>query len=120
MSTGGHAAFCFMCLNAGQWLICLIFITKQYFLDGIADLFGRIGSQHSIYFRNLFQNLIPVTFCQATANNQCFTVSTGAVLCHIQNGLDTFFFCIMDKTAGIDHDDVCLLLIVRYREFVMC
>ena len=33
---------------------------------------------------------------------------------------DTFFFCIMDKTAGIDHDDVCLLLIVRYREFVMC
>ena len=70
-------------------------------------------SKNFIYLRNLIKNLLTITLCHTSCNDQCLCTAILLIFCHLKNILDAFLFRIMDKTTGVDHNDICLLLIIR-------
>ena len=42
-----------------------------------------------------------------------FTAACFFLLCHFQNGVNAFFFCIADKTAAVDNNDIRFRFIIR-------
>lgn len=70
-------------------------------------------AKNYVHLRNLIQDLLLIPLGQAAGYRQNLKASFLFIFCHLQNGLDTLFFGIMDKTAGIDHDNICLRLLVH-------
>ena len=33
--------------------------------------------------------------------------------CHLKNGVDTFFFGIIDKATAVDNNNICFVLVIR-------
>ena len=92
--------------------VFLKMITSCCLFQSLYDVAVGCGSKNSIYLRNLFDDLFLVSLCHTTGNDQCMATSCFFVLCHFKNGFYTLFLGILDKTAGIDHDSICLCFIV--------
>ena len=73
-----------------------------------------------VYLRDLIKDLLLVTLCQASGHDQSLQPALFLILRHLQNGLDTFFFCVMDKTTGIDDDHIRFLLIIHHLISFFC
>ena len=82
------------------------------FFQRLYDVSIGRGSKNSIYFRNLLDDLLLISLCHTAGNNQGMAASCFLVFCHLKNGFHTLFLGVLDKTAGIDHDCICLCLIV--------
>ena len=92
-------------------------LLKMSSLTGLVDRFQNIHirgcSQNCVYLRNLLNDLFFITLRHTACYDQDFTGSCFFILCHFQNVFNTLFFCIMDKTAGIDDNYLCLFLRVH-------
>ena len=87
-------------------------ISGYCFLQSLYDVAVGCSSKNSIDLRNLLDNLFLVSLCHTAGNDQCMAASCFFVFCHFKNGFHTLFLGILDKTAGIDHDCICLCFIV--------
>ena len=87
-------------------------ISGYCFFQRLYDVSVRCSSKDSIYLRNLLDDLLLIPLCHASGNNQSMATSCFLIFCHLKNGFHTLFFGILDKTAGIDHNGICLCLIV--------
>ena len=70
-------------------------------------------SHNCIHFRNLFQDLLPVSLRQTSGHDQPFQLSLVFPFCHFKNRIHALFLGISDKTAGIYNNDIRLRLIIR-------
>ena len=112
MSSGCNKTLCLR-----QWQC--INIRKDHFLISFKCCIYRIQyfiicrrSKYFVYFRYFFQNFIFITLCHAPRHDQCFYFSFFFQFCHLKDILNTFFLGIMNKAAGIDHDNIRFLLII--------
>ena len=87
-------------------------ISGYCFFQRLYDISIGRGSKNSIYFRNLLDDLLLISLCHTAGNNQGMAASCFLVFCHLKNGFHTLFLGVLDKTAGIDHNGICLCLIV--------
>ena len=87
-------------------------ISGYCFFQSLYDVAVGCSSKNSINLRNLLNDLFLVSLCHTAGNDQCMAASCFFVLCHFKNGFHTLFLGILDKTAGIDHDCICLRFIV--------
>ena len=92
-------------------------LLKMSSLAGLVDRFQNIHirgcSQNCVYLRDLLNDLFFITLRHTACYDQDFTGSCFFILCHFQNVFNTLFFCIMDKTAGIDDNYLCLFFRVH-------
>ena len=69
-------------------------------------------AKNTVYLRDFIDDLLFVTLGHAAGHDQCLAFSGLFQFCHLQDGVHTLFFCVIDETAGIDHNDICLVFIV--------
>jgi len=84
------------------------------------NLIISISADHGIHFRDLLCDLFSVTLCQTAGHDQSFEICGFFETAHVDQGLDTFFHGITDKTTGIDNDDICLILIIGDGNAIFC
>ena len=113
-ASGCHNSFMFTFRHPVQVIkkSCLFSGTR-----GTYRLFNFIiaaGSDNGVHLRNFLQDFFLVALCHTAGDDQRLT---DAVLLHagqIQDGLNALFFGGINKTAGIDDNNICLCLIVRH------
>ena len=64
-----------------------------------------VGPYDKVDFRDLFQNLLAISFHQATGDDQLFGSSGFLVFRHFQDGVNRFTLGRRDECASVDDDD---------------
>ena len=82
------------------------------FVDCFKDISVRSSSKYCIYFRYFLNNLVFIALCHTACYDKNLTASGFLVFCHLKNGIDTFFFCVINKAAGINHNRLCFCFII--------
>ena len=80
----------------------------------VLDLVVAVRSDDRVNLGDLVQNLLTVALRHASGDNQRGAATLGLIPGHIQDRLNAFFLCGIDKAAGIDNDNVRLGLVVRH------
>ena len=82
-------------------------VSAEVAFDGSKILFF-FTAEGRVDFRELVENLLLIALCQTPGHDQSFQLPFFFVLCHLKNGLNTFLLCIMNKTAGINNNNICV------------
>ena len=106
-------ACCYKSLFFYIWKCIHIFqnnmsISRKSLFHRFYDMIIRSSSKYCINFRYLVNNLLLIALCQTPGHDQSFQLPFFFVLCHLKNGLNTFLLCIMNKTAGINNNNICV------------
>ena len=89
------------------------FFSFQNFLYGLNNLVNSRSSQYTVHLRNFHLNFFLIALGKTARNHKGFHLPRFFQFCHFQNGIYAFLLGIMDKTAGIYYNDLCLSLIIR-------
>ena len=85
--------------------------------QNLRQTFIFIHADKTVYLRHFIKKFLAVAFGKAAGYDQLFfAFSAFLVTAHFQDFIDGFFFRVIDKAAGIHHDDVCLLRRIGQRE----
>ena len=75
---------------------------------GVHDVVDAAYAQYGVHLRQFFKNLLPVAFRQASRDNDRLQMPVLFQPGDIQDIVNGFFFCTLNKRAGIDDDNVCV------------
>ncbi len=93
---------------------------KQFFLQIRAELvenrFHLAGSVKCVDFGKFADEFLLESFRQTSHNDDFFQLSLSLLFNRLNDGIERFLFGILNKSAGIDHDSIGTIDIVRYFE----
>ena len=72
---------------------------------GLKNRLQLACANDGIHFRNIFTDLVAVTFDEAAGNDQFGCPAFSFEASHFENGVDRLLLGRVDKTAGIDDED---------------
>ena len=90
------------------------------FTDCLKDVSVGSCAKYCIYFRYFLNDLILITLCHTSCDNQDFTAPGFLVFCHLKDGVDALFLCVIDEAAGVHHNGLCFSFIIYDLEPVTC
>ena len=112
MSACSHKPFC---IRQGQGIQIRehdrMFPCKRR-VNSIQYLIVRCRSKHFIHLWYLIYDLLPITLGKTSCHDKRPDFSLLFILRHLKDILDALFFRVMDKTAGVDYNNVSLSLII--------
>jgi hypothetical protein len=70
------------------------------------NLIDFVGPDNRIHFRHVGQNVLSIPFHQTSGYDQLFSLTSPFMLRHLQDGVHRLLLGQIDKTAGVDDDNV--------------
>ena len=72
-----------------------------------------LHSHHAVYLRDLLWYLVAIALRHTSDHDQLLQMPGMLVLCHTQQRLHALLLRIEYEAAGIDYDDISVLLVIR-------
>ena len=78
---------------------------------GFDNSVNRGRAEDNIHLRHFLFDIVTVSLCETAGHNKSLEQAALLPVCHLKNCLDTLCLCVLNKTAGIDHCNICCLYI---------